>query len=374
MISSAPFPPEEGIGSHVWSLACYLVQEGHRVQIVTRGWGAGTSHETVDRVTIWRLPFFPLYPFHIHLHGLIVQSTIKRFMHDVDLFHFHTPLPPAIDTDRPVLLTVHSMALTDARIRTIDSFYELLSKLQSSISFLVERRLFRISQMVVAVSDGVATQAQRLLPEYCDCIRIIHNGVDTDVYSPPEDTVGKPDHLLFVGRLDQQKGVDLLVPSMARVLQRFPGSVLNIVGDGPLRGQVLSEIHKGGLARNVRLAGIIRSPEVLARMYSESSVLITPSLYETGPRVILEAMACGTPAIATRVGIASEVIADGINGLLIDEREPRDLADAICRVLGNERFRDSLACEARRTIEQNFSIEGMGNEIVKCYELLLRGG
>jgi len=114
MITSIPFPPTEGIGYYTWNLSRFLMNHGHQVQIITRGQRGKQSYEESENIPIWRPQFFPLYPFHVHSHKLFVQKLVNQIEEDVDLFHLHTPLPPPIQTKRPVLLTIHSMMLADA--------------------------------------------------------------------------------------------------------------------------------------------------------------------------------------------------------------------------------------------------------------------
>src|SRR3990170_1068406 len=113
MLTSATFPPHEGMGFYIWNLSKYLSQQGHQVQIITRGRLARTSREVVDGITIWRPPFLPIYPFHVHLHSKFVGRQVAELEATIEIFHLHTPLVKFPITRQPVLVTVHTPMKAD---------------------------------------------------------------------------------------------------------------------------------------------------------------------------------------------------------------------------------------------------------------------
>ena len=113
MIISVPLPPEEGIGHHVWNLSRQLVARGHQVDVITRGSLSPIGRDQIDGITIWRVPFAPVYPFHVHLHGLFANRLFAEIEQQFDIVNLHTPLPPVIKTQLPVITTVHSPMLAD---------------------------------------------------------------------------------------------------------------------------------------------------------------------------------------------------------------------------------------------------------------------
>src|SRR3972149_2875368 len=108
MVTSAKLPPEEGIGQYVWNLSRHLVAQGHRVDVITRGSWRGLTREDSCGGTVWRPPFLPLYPFHVHFHGLFVNWLVRTLADEVDIFHVHSPLPPVLKMGCPVVVTVHT--------------------------------------------------------------------------------------------------------------------------------------------------------------------------------------------------------------------------------------------------------------------------
>jgi len=142
--------------------------------------------------------------------------------------------------------------------------------------------------------------------------------IDLDVFRPSEEPVEFEQDLLFVGRLVTNKGLDTILGAM-RVLRDAgqPQRTL-FLGRGPLEGWLKKELSRTGLNAYARCLDWVEGPEELASIYRSSRMLVCASRSEGGPRVPLEALACGTPVISTPVGVMSEVLADGAAGELFD--------------------------------------------------------
>jgi glycosyltransferase involved in cell wall biosynthesis len=169
-------------------------------------------------------------------------------------------------------------------------------------------------------------------------VELVENGVDLAVWSAPEtrDPAGadaRPARFSFVGRLVDWKAVDLLIEAFARVVATTPAT-LQILGDGPMRAGLEAQARAAGLGDAVRFAGWMPQAEC-SRELRESDALVLPSLYECGGAVVLEAMACGLPVIATNWGGPADYL-DPSCGILVDPVS-RDgfvagLADAMTRL------------------------------------------
>ncbi|MCE5257581.1 MAG: glycosyltransferase family 4 protein [Chloroflexi bacterium] len=373
MVISTALPPQEGLSFYVWNLSRFLVEQGHHVQIITRGEHGKPFYEALEGIPVWRPRFLPVYPLHVYLHGLFVQRLVKRLEPEVDIFHLHTPLPPPIRSTRPIMVTVHSLMLPDARSRRIEGVYDFLTKAQAPVCALIEKRLASISQQATAVSPPVAEAVQRLLPQKQGRVEVMWNGVDTRFFLPDSRIQANPGELLYVGRLAPGKGLHDLVQAFAITAALFPDIRLSIAGSGPLYDTLVSMIDESGLATRIRLVGHMSSREALRALYQQAWGLILPSHHEGLPGVMLEAMACGTPVIATRVGGIPGVITDGVNGLLVAPRAPDQLAGAISRLRKDAALRSRLGQAARRTIEEQFSWQVIGQHYVKCYAEMLAG-
>jgi len=141
--------------------------------------------------------------------------------------------------------------------------------------------------------------------------------IDTSIFKPMD--LPKEYDLIFVGRLVENKGIHLFLETIKRLNCRAI-----IVGDGPLKKYLVSSIKHQGL-ENVVFHGWAKDAREVAELINKSRVLIMPSFNEGGPRVLVEAMACGVPVLATPVGIVPDVIKDGESGGIIDW-DPDDIA------------------------------------------------
>ncbi|HEC80951.1 MAG TPA: glycosyltransferase family 1 protein, partial [Thermoplasmatales archaeon] len=186
MVISTPFPPEEGIGYYTYNLSKKLIEKGHQVVVITRGFWSKTQRESIDDIEVIKAPFIPIYPFYIHVHGMLVDKVFKKLESEVDVVHFHTPLPPLIKTSLPVVTTIHTPMLSDNRYIEVSSLYSLLSKISARlVSYPVELKLIQASDIVTTVSKSVAQELKEyhLNPEK---VIVVGNGVDEKFFYPKQ--------------------------------------------------------------------------------------------------------------------------------------------------------------------------------------------
>jgi glycosyltransferase involved in cell wall biosynthesis len=152
--------------------------------------------------------------------------------------------------------------------------------------------------------------------------------------------------LAIVGRMVANKGLDRIVDALARLAERgMPLSAL-FVGKGPLLLDTRRRVERRGLAGRVAFTEWLAGPEELAEVYRTSRALVVASTCEGGPRVAVEAMACGTPVVSTPVGMMKELLVDGENGVL-SGFDSASLAASIARLLGDEERRRCMGERAR---------------------------
>jgi glycosyltransferase involved in cell wall biosynthesis len=181
-----------------------------------------------------------------------------------------------------------------------------------------------------------------------------------------------PDAFLlgFVGRLSREKGVSYLIQAVQRLKQRGCNVFSVVVGDGPLASELRAETRQRDVEDRVRFAGY---QSAVASWVRASDALVLPSLSEGLPMVLAEAMALGTPAIATRVGGIPEIIRHGETGWLIPARSPDALCDTICQMMDAPQLRRGVAENARRLAEDTFSGDRIGARVREVYRGALEG-
>lgn len=192
--------------------------------------------------------------------------------------------------------------------------------------------------------------------------------IDFDVFCPRPEIEKRYD-VLFVGRLAENKGLLMLVDALAQVRETHPKLRACFLGQGPMYGRVVARMEVRGLLDNIQIFTHANRAEDVAQLYNEARMLVCASTAEGGPRVTIEAMACGTPVISTRVGVMEDVIHDGENGLLVDWSVD-DLATKIRLLLDDADLRMKMG-EAGRVAVQGFDAETVIARYAQGYKDLI---
>lgn len=198
---------------------------------------------------------------------------------------------------------------------------------------------------IVALSQGVARDLQRLVPKIEERLKVIYNaGVDGRVCQgataplPPDLAIPRP-LIVSCGRLTAQKDYPNLLDAFAQVRQVLPAT-LWILGEGKLRSKLEQKIESLGLAESVKLLGFQTNPY---QYMAAADLFVLSSIYEGFGNVLAEAMACGTPIVSTDCPFGpGEIITQGANGLLVPTGDSLALAQAMLEVLSNPSLQRQL--------------------------------
>jgi glycosyltransferase involved in cell wall biosynthesis len=212
------------------------------------------------------------------------------------------------------------------------------------------RQVLRRSHGLIAVSQELKEKMLRLGCQN-ENLAVVANGVDPQKFKPKprldmRQKLGLPQDgpiVLSVGRLDENKGCQILINAIARL--QSPKVTLLIIGEGPRRVEMETQIRELGLKRSVRLVGTIPHDE-LGAWYNAADVFCLASLREGCPNVVLEAMACGRPVVATHVGGIPELVVSPTLGTLV-KRTPEAFASALREALRKTWDQDAIAAHAR---------------------------
>jgi glycosyltransferase involved in cell wall biosynthesis len=241
----------------------------------------------------------------------------------------------------------------------------------------VDRASLFMSDLVVPVSKTMGEQICAIPGLDARKVEPIQNGVDTrrffvpearsavreELGLAPEDTV-----LIFAGRLEVMKRVDILLSALASQLVEFPNTHLLIVGEGTLKSDLMAQAQLLGIAAHVRWLGFRRDvPQLLAA----SDIYVQSSNNEGLSLSILEAIAAGKTIVSTDVGAAREVLEHGVTGLIVSPDDAPAFAVALRTALADPQKAADLAQNARRVVNDQFSVEKMANSYGKAYQRLL---
>jgi len=175
--------------------------------------------------------------------------------------------------------------------------------------------------------------------------------IDFDVFRPPAEPVAVEQDVVYVGRMVNNKGLDRIVDALARLARDGHDASALFVGRGPLAEPTRERARAAGLGDRVRFVEWVDRQEELARIYAASRVSVCASTCEGGPRVTVEAMACGTPVVSTPVGMMRELVRDGENGWRA-RFDVASLAHALSEVLGDEDRRRRLGERAWADVQR----------------------
>lgn len=171
-----------------------------------------------------------------------------------------------------------------------------------------------------------------------------------------EKPLSERDNLLgYIGRLSQEKGILNFMEAMTKVLEMRDDIRFLVGGDGPLRTKVEQCLNAKNLNSKVKFVGWIPHDE-LPKCLNDLKLLVLPSYTEGLPNIMLEAMACGTPILATPVGAIPDVISDGETGFIMDDNSPECIASNVLRVLSQPNL-EEIAKNAHALVEKEFTYE-----------------
>jgi starch synthase len=248
-----------------------------------------------------------------------------------------------------------------------------------ALSSWAERVAVTGASAVVAVSDGMAADVRIAYPDLPpERLSVIRNGVDTTEYVPDPAVgvlarhgvdLGRP-YVLFVGRITRQKGLPVLLRAAASLV---PYAQLVLAAGAPDTPELEAEVS--GLVSSLRESrdGVVWIREMLPKkeviqLLSHATVFCCPSVYEPLGIVNLEAMACSTAVVASRVGGIPEVVADGETGVLVPPDDPAALASALNSLLGNVGRASEMGRSGRARAVTEFSWSAVGTQTAALYE------
>jgi alpha-maltose-1-phosphate synthase len=392
------YPPNVygGAGVHVDYLTRELAAlDGgrHHVQVLS----FGDQRETSANLSVegTRPPVdLPAHdPRHAKVFATLLQDLVMSGrLANVDVVHCHTWYTHFAGClskylhGVPLILTTHSLEPHRPwKVEQLGTAYH--------VSSWIEKTAYENADGVIAVSQSMLRDVHTLYGVPLDRIRVIHNGIDLDEYRPRQnvETLREwgidPDvpFVLFVGRITRQKGIIHLVNAIRHI---HAGVQIVLCAGAPDTPEIAREmIEAVERARTQSAHSIIwidamLSKEKIIHLYTHAEIFVCPSVYEPFGIINLEAMACGTPVVASAVGGIPEVVEHGGTGLLVapeaisaTEVEPRhpeqfarDLANAINSLLDNTPLRETMARTARERVEERFSWKSIARQTLDFYE------
>jgi glycosyltransferase involved in cell wall biosynthesis len=212
---------------------------------------------------------------------------------------------------------------------------------QRALDVLVDGVTYRI----VAVTDDVRRELVRSSPWRAGKVTVVPNA--TAVPATTSRPCRRVPRLLTVGRLTAQKDHAVLIAALGILARQRHDFDLDVIGDGELADTLRALARAEGIADRVVFCGVVPHQDVL-RECASADIFVLSSQWEGCPNVVLEAMACGVPVVATAVGGVPELVEDGVSGVLVPPRDPRALADGLASLILDRGRRTEMGEAARR--------------------------
>jgi len=350
-----------GVASHVSHLKDHFTRMGHKVKIITSLSKRGLRHNgdliaigkplsVPSSGSIARVSLSPWLPYQ-------VKSVLER--EKFDIVHIHEPLFPMLPLS--VLLQSHS--------RTVGTFHAYHSKPRAYwLGKPVLKKCIQCLDGRIAVSQMARQFVSRHFPgDY----EIIPNGIDINQFSPNVPPLGEfcdgKLNILFVGRMEKRKGLKYLISAYSKIKRQYPKSRLIVVGPGTrLRKDYEKQIEESNLA-DVVFAGYA-SAEELPRYYRTADIFCAPATsHESFGIVLLEAMASGTPVVASNMGGYAELIEHSNEGLLVPPKDVGALTYALSSLITDTSLRQQMGAKGRLKAEA-YSWERVAQRVLNYYE------
>ena len=364
IVTQSYYPRFGGVTEHVHATAMELLRRGHDVRVITSRFNEerneGLSVDRIGRNVL--IPYNRAYvdfTFGWNLKGQLA-SLFRRY--DFDLVHTHCPAAPSL----PLL------AVAAAQCPQVGTFHMTgRNSLQEMFRGPLARRMARLDARI-----AVSATAQECAEHYFGgSYRVIPNGVDVDRFHPDNEPFEQWQsrdrvNIVFVGRLDPRKGVNLLIAAIPKVIEQTRGRArFLIVGDSYLRRKLEGAV-RADMREHVTFVGAVPSQD-LPRWYATADIFVSPATgNESFGIVLLEAMASGRPVVCSDIpGYRCVVNADQ-NGVVHEPGNVDSLADALCQLVENDDRRTTLSINGRKRALE-FAWPRVTDEIESTYRSVL---
>ncbi|MGH9386024.1 MAG: glycosyltransferase family 4 protein [Vicinamibacterales bacterium] len=368
-----PVPPSKGGAIERWirDAAVRLVQRGHTVDVVSRDRGDGLAQQTCDGVRYHYVRIPPRIDQGLPAglaRGLWYYREARRTIEAIapEVVHHHSRPAGLWMTARRGSSTRHVISL-----HSMDYGWGFGHRAW-------DRGLFRLglatAARVLCVSNFIYRHTVERYPRVRSAATTVYNGVDGDLFRPADRTDSEAPTILYVGRVEQRKGVHVLLDAFEQVIsKRLPAVRLKILGPHSYWDARPSGYYTALAARcrsnpRIELHGPTFVDQELAAAYRSATISVVPSVFpEALGLTSLEAQASGVPVVVSDAGGLPETVLPGESGLVFENRRSDQLGQHIIDLLANEPRRRAMATSARAWAMRTFSWDVIATELEQVY-------
>jgi glycogen(starch) synthase len=397
LMVSWEYPPVVigGLGRHVHHLSTALAAAGHDVVVLSRR-PSGTdpsTHPSSDEISEGVRVIAAAQDPHEFGFGTDMMAWTLAMGHAM----IRAGLPPKLHeqkhgTDRswrPDVVHAHDWLVAHPAI-ALAQFYDvpMVSTIHATeagrhsgwVSGAISRQVHAAESWLVRESDSLITCSASMSDEITELFgpglaetTVIRNGIDAArwPFAPRRPHTG-PAELLYVGRLEYEKGVHDLIAALPRIRRTNPGTTLTIAGDGTQQDWLLEQCRKHRVLKATRFVGHLHHDELLAALH-RADAAVFPSHYEPFGLVALEAAAAGTPLVTSNIGGLGEAVINGQTGVSCPPRDVAGLAAAVRTALDDPDAAQQRASAARERLTSDFDWQTVAGQTAQVYVAAKRG-
>jgi glycosyltransferase involved in cell wall biosynthesis len=372
LILNSEYPPiGGGAGNACAHIARELARLGQEVTVLTAGYKGLPARQNDEGVRVIRLPGLrrmadrstafeqSLFIFSAALLGL---PTLLHTRPQIALAFFGAPSGVvtwlwSLFFSLPYVVCLRGGDVPGFRPYDFERYHRRLA--------LLLRHVWRRAAAVVANSQGLRDLGKAFEPKVP--IVVIPNGVNLEKFKVAERS-WQPPHLLFVGRVVYQKGLDLLLDALGELKEK--GWTLDIVGDGPRKEKLQAQARALGIFDRVNFLGW-QNGDGLVRRYAQANLFVYPSRHEGMPNAVLEAMACGLPVLASHIAGNEELVTHKETGLLVPTEDATALCAALSELLPDSEMRERMGAAGRKHVEAQYSWQRVSREYLELMQRVL---
>lgn len=349
---------------------------------------AGLTTNPDEKVGLWSkreidsrvFPFIPVYlqkklgsdekpnvPIRVGMLMGLWRNKHRLQMKLFDVLYIHCPelVLPFLIPRREVSIVFHwHEVIRKVALNSRYAFFR--NKFAAELFYQINKLVLKKSDRVLTISEEGYRLCSSILPDRKDRFTVVPACVDTKLFRPMDKAVVRKAHgflssrtILFTGRLERLKGLDLLLEAFALVNKEYKDAQLLLAGEGMERRRLEAKTRTLGLDSHVHFLGEVKHDGV-AEVMNCADVFALTSLSEGCPSAVLEALACGLPIVSTNVGHISKIVKDGETGFIVNGRDPQAFANALAKGLEmGKSMKDNCVKKAN-----HYSTKGIAKSIV----------
>ena len=363
VVTSAKFPPTEGIGTYIWDISAHMVKHGHEVVIHSRH-HAQKQEDYFNgslRIIHHRVPRVPIIN---SLYFSLKLSFVAWRTTGICTWVYHSPLVlPLLNSHPHNVATIHSTMLEDTKFIESVNLNAVLNKMAGkTYSRFFESILFKRCKKIIIVNKDISEELNRY--KFSAEVEYIPNLIDTTKF---KHTNGyKNTKIAYIGRLSYRKGIIPLLDALLSLKEVFltNNMTFQFIGDGQLKLFISTFIKDNDLQNFIEIKSVTAAE--IPHCLNELKAIIMPSTYETGPRVVLEAASSGVLCVATRVGLVKNF--KDQHFIEISRSASSEIQESLIKVfeMSLEDYQESTD-KCYEYVHKNFSIKNNFTKLMVAY-------